>query len=400
MNPPQKKKIGNHYASECMKQQYNRQNPFPASIKDRYHLSKPGSEKNTRHLVLDLGGSGLSYEPGDSIGVFPVHSDELVSRTLNAMKATGNEFVQLKTTGELIKFSDFLTKSANISDISPKLLREVFGRQPEGEKKHLLELLLQEDQRESLKKYLAKHEVWDFLLFNEEVNFTPQELTDLLMPLLPRFYSISSSQNYVGNEVHLTIAPLEYESGGHRRLGVCTHYLCSRVETGDPVVPVFIQSSHAFRLPEDPNIPMIMVGPGTGVAPFRAFMQERVLHQGSKGKHWLFFGERHRAYNFFYEEEWPLFAENGHLRLALAFSRDQDEKVYVQDKIRKHGEELFSWLEAGAYFYVCGDAQNMAKDVEVALHDIVAEYGLRNAAEAKEYVRQMRREKRYLRDVY
>jgi sulfite reductase (NADPH) flavoprotein alpha-component len=259
---------------------------------------------------------------------------------------------------------------------------------------------LEENNRDALKAYLKLHEIWDLLLFHFEVHLTPQELADLLMPLLPRFYSISSSQRYVGEEVHLTIAPLEYESNGHKRRGVCTHYLCELVELHNPVVPVFIQPSHGFKLPEDLLAPIVMIGPGTGVAPFRAFLQERVLHHQTKGKHWLFFGEWNRSSDFFYEEDWLLFEQKGYLRLDAVFSRDQEEKIYVQHKMFEHGEELFKWLEEGAYLFVCGDAERMAKDVEATLLTIIQEYGKKDLLEAREYIKRLRQHKRYLRDVY
>lgn len=383
-----------------MSRTYSKQHPFLASIKERYTLSKLGSKKNTQHLVLDLRGSGIRYEVGDSIGVFPRHDPELVDKTLQALRTTGKEIIQNKQTGEMISLADYLTTKANITDISPKLFREVSARQPNIDKKHILEELQQENNREACKTYLQKHEVWDFLLANEEVAFAPQELADLLMPLLPRFYSISSSQRFVGEEVHLTVAPLEYESNGHKRRGVSTHYLCQLVDLQVPIVPIFVQPSHGFYLPQYPHIPLIMIGPGTGIAPFRAFMQERLLHDQSKGKHWLFFGEWNRAYDFFYEEDWQEFSKKGHLRLELAFSRDQEHKVYVQHKMWEQGEELFQWLEEGAYLYVCGDAQRMAKDVEAMLQSIIQEFGRKEAQAAKEYIKHLRQQKRYLRDVY
>lgn len=379
---------------------YHKQHPFLASIKARYALTKPGSQKNTQHVVIDLRGSGLSYEVGDSIGVFPRHDPDLVSKTLNALQATGLEIVQHKQTGELFPLLEFLTAKANITDISPKLFREVHARQSNLDKKHELEELSQEQNRNAFKAYLEKHEVWDFLLAHAEVHFTPQEIVDLLMPLLPRFYSISSSSRYVGEEVHLTVAPLEYESNGHKRRGVCTHYLCELVELQDPVVPIFVQPSHGFRLPEDPHSALIMIGPGTGIAPFRAFLQERLWHHQSKGKHWLFFGEWQRDYDFFYEEEWNEFSQLGHLRLELAFSRDQEHKVYVQHKMWEQGKELYQWLQEGAYLYVCGDAQRMAKDVEAMLANIIQEFGQKEGVAARDYIKQLRQHKRYLRDVY
>jgi sulfite reductase (NADPH) flavoprotein alpha-component len=401
MNLPLQKKVGKLLSiNESMSMSFSKQFPFLASIKARYTLSKPGSKKNTQHLVLDLRGSGIRYEVGDSIGVFPQHDPELVNKTLQALKATGKELVQNKQTGELISLDAYLTSKANITDISPKLFREIAARQPDPDKKHFLEELRQEGNREACKVYLQKHEVWDFLLANEEVVLTHQELADLLMPLLPRFYSISSSQKFVGEEVHLTIAPFEYESNGHKRRGVCTHYLCELVALGAPVVPIFVQSSHSFSLPQDLHMPLVMIGPGTGVAPFRAFLQERILHHQSTGKHWLFFGEWNRAYDFFYEEDWQELSTKGNLRIELAFSRDQEQKVYVQHRMWERGEELFQWLEEGAYLYVCGDAQRMAKDVEVMLQSIVQEFGRKDAQVAKEYIKHLRQQKRYLRDVY
>lgn len=379
---------------------YTKQHPFLTSIRERIALSKPGSVKNTQQIVLDLRGSGITYEAGDSIGIYPRHDSELVDRTLQALQATGQELIRYQSSGELMTLREFFTAKGNITDISPKLFREVVAREPDSEKKHDLEELLLEENRLVLKGYLEKHEVWDFLLAHSRVHFTPQELVDLLMPLLPRFYSISSSQKCVGDEVHLTVAPLEYESNGHKRRGVCTHYICQLVELGDPTVPIFLQPSHGFHLPEDRDASMLMIGPGTGVAPFRAFLQERLVHHQSKGKHWLFFGECHRATDFFYEEEWVEFGKQGHLRLDLAFSRDQEHKVYVQHKMRERGEELFNWLEKGAYLYVCGDAHRMAKDVEIALHDIVQEFGKKDTQEAREYIKLLRKQKRYLRDVY
>lgn len=379
---------------------YNKQNPFLASIKERYTLSKPGSRKLTQHIVLDLRGSGITYEAGDSVGIFPLHDAELVGKTLNAMKAEGHELVHSKHSQEVFPLSEFLRRHANVTDVPQKLLKEVYARQTHSDKKHEIEVLLQEENREALKTYLGEHEVWDFLLHHDEVEFKPQELVDLLMPMLPRFYSISSSQKWVGEEVHLTIAPLEYESRGHRRRGVCTHYLCEMVELGDPSVPVFIQPSHGFKLPEDIDVPLIMIGPGTGIAPFRAFLQERVLHHQSKGRHWLFFGEWNRHYDFFYEEDWLHFSSQGHLRIEAVFSRDQEQKVYVQHKMQEHGQELYRWLEEGSYIYVCGDAQHMAKDVEAVLLAIIQEYGMKELPEAREYIKKLRQQKRYLRDVY
>lgn len=379
---------------------YSKQNPFKASVKERYSLCKPGSGKNTQHLVLDLKDSQITYEVGDSVGIYPQYDSELVDKTIQAMKGKKNDLIHSKHIQGAVSLAELLTTKVDINTVSQKLFREVMHRQTNLEKKHALEVLLKEENREALKQHLSDYEVWDFLLDHPEVDFTSQELVDLLMPLLPRFYSISSSQKCVGDEMHLTVAALEYESRGHQRKGVCTHFLCNLTELHDPAVPLFIQPSHGFKLPTDNHAPMIMIGPGTGIAPFRAFMQERLLHHQSQGKHWLFFGERNGAYDFFYEQDWRTLASRGHLKVDAAFSRDQDKKVYVQHKMLEQGAEIFQWLENGAYLYVCGDAKRMARDVEAALHFIICEYGRKTDHEAKEYIKHLRQQKRYLRDVY
>ncbi len=342
----------------------------------------------------------MTYEVGDNVGIFPQHDPDLVAKTLKALRIRGNEQVYSKTSGQWMSLTEFLTSKGNITTVSPKLFREVYLRHSDQDKKQQLSSFLEEAHSDALRNYLNQYEVWDFLAAHSEVHFKPQELVDLLMPLLPRFYSISSSQKYVGEEIHLTVTPLEYELNGHQRRGVCTHYLCHLVDLQDPVVPIFIQPSHGFHLPEDLEASLIMIGPGTGVAPFRAFLQERLLHYQSNAKHWLFFGEWNRAYHFFYEEEWAYFGTKGHLRLDLAFSRDQDYKIYVQHKMQEWGKELYHWLEEGAYLYVCGDARRMAKDVEAVLHMIIQEQGSKDILAAKEYLKHLRQQKRYLRDVY
>jgi len=379
---------------------YNKQNPFYGSIKERYSLSKMGSQKNTQHIVIDIRNSGLTYEVGDSVGIFSSHDSALVYKTLNALKATGHEVIRDKLTGEEFKLKDALFSKYSITDITPKFLQEVHQRQTQPDKKQALALLLEESNREALKTFIKFHEIWDLLTFHCEVSFHIQEFVDLLKPLLPRFYSIASSQKHVGEEIHLTIAPLEYETNGHIRRGVCTHFICELAELQAPVVPIFIQPTHNFRLPQDHHSDLIMIGPGTGVAPFRAFLQERLLFAKSTGKHWLFFGAKQRDFDYYYENDWNLYSEHGHLRLDLAFSRDQEHKVYVQHRMLEMGQELFDWLIGGAFLYVCGDAARMAKDVEATLQQILQEHGQMDPLTSREYIKRMRQEKRYLRDVY
>jgi sulfite reductase (NADPH) flavoprotein alpha-component len=378
---------------------YSKNHPFLASIKERYNLTKSGSKKITQHIVLDLKGSELQYEVGDSIGIFPVNDPQLVDKTLHAMKASGKEKIVEKHSEETMLLRDFLEKKANITDVSRKLLMDICHRQTHPEKKAKIESFFAEGHKEELKAYLDTHELWDILLENSEAHFEIQELCNSLMPLLPRLYSIASSSDVVGEEIHLTVALLKYETHGHLRKGVCTHYLCDLVPLHQPIVPVYIQPHHGFTLPSDSSVSIIMIGPGTGVAPFRAFMQKRIW-QKATGRNWLFFGEWNRIHDFFYEDFWTQYETQGKLKLNVAFSRDQDYKIYVQHRMREEGAELYNWIREGAYVFVCGDAQRMAKDVETTLHTIVQEHGKMTEQEAKAFIKQLRTEKRYLRDVY
>lgn len=373
-----------------MNKQFDRNHPFLASIKERELLSKPGSLKSTFHVVLDLKGSEITYQVGDSIAIYPENSLELVETTLKALGSSGNENV-IDKMGVTYTLRHFFTKKANLVEVNRKLFQEIVDRQPNLEKKtHLLTL-----QKDELKKYLADRYVWDFLEENREVSFTSQEFISLLMPLLPRFYSIASSQQVVGDEVHLTVAGVKYVSNGHERNGVCSYYL-SDIAQYD--VPIYVQSHNGFTLPQQEHTPIIMVGPGTGVAPFRAFMQERFL---KNSKHnWLFFGERKRATDFLYEDFWSHLHSQGALQLDLAFSRDQEHKIYVQHRMEEKSAKLYEWLQNGAHFYVCGDAKQMARDVEETLLQIIQKHGNKDEKGAKEYLKTLRQEKRYLKDVY
>ena len=378
---------------------YSKTNPFLASVKERYSLCKQGSQKSVYHVVLDLKHSGISYNVGDSIAIFADNDPELVKNTLRAMKAVGKEQVLEKHTENIISLEEFLTKKGDVTQVSRKLISELAQRQTDLQKKERLETLLKEEHKELLKEYQASHEIWDALEENSEVTFPIQELVHLMQPLLPRFYSIASSMAEVGEEVHLTVAELQYITNGHLRRGICTHYLCRLAPLHERVVPIYLQPSNGFTLPQDPNAPIIMIGPGTGVAPYRAFLQEREA-KGAKGFNWLFFGECHQACNFFYEDYWKQLESANKLKLTTAFSRDQDYKVYVQHRMIEQGKEIFDLLENGAYLYVCGDARRMAKDVDAALHHLVQIHGNFDEQGAKLYVKKLRTEKRYLRDVY
>lgn len=361
---------------------WSKEHPYMGAIKERHSLCLPGSTKETMHLVLDLKGSGICYNVGDSLGVFPQNEPETVAKTLAALKATGDEIVLDKRSGIPLTLSDFLTRKASVTNFSRKFLNEVLVRSRAV--------------ADDPKKITETHEVWDLLTTYPQATFTPQELADLMMPLLPRLYSIASSHKVVGEEVHLTVSHLKYTTNSVERLGVCTHYLCQIAPLNQRVVPIYIQPTHTFFLPPDPRTPIIMIGPGTGVAPFRAFMQEREA-LGATGKNWLFFGERTRAHEFFYEADWQRWQDRNLLQLDVAFSRDQPEKVYVQDRLKERGAEIVKWLEQGAVIYVCGDMHHMAKDVDAALHEIIHKH---TSFDPHEYFKHLKREKRYLRDVY
>jgi sulfite reductase (NADPH) flavoprotein alpha-component len=373
---------------------YDRKNPFLASVKDRYPLCKPGSMKDTRHVVLDLSGSGIVYQSGDSIGVFPQNDPDLVKRTLEAFQLTGLEEIKDKK-GRTFLLREFLSKEANLKGISRSFLKALSEKVAHGD---FIRELLADEASEGLKVYCHERHVWDLVEEHPEATFLAQELVNFLMPMLPRFYSIASSQEAVGEEVHFTVSHLRYLSRGVLRVGVCTHYLCESAPMHESSVPVFLQTAKDFHLPLDPEIPIIMIGPGTGVAPYRAFMQER--EKSRSKKNWLFFGEWTRSHEFFYEEEWLRWEEMGALQMDLAFSRDQKEKIYVQHRMEEKGVEFFRWIKEGAIVYVCGDAHRMAKDVEAMLLKIIAKEGGLSEGEAHHYLKELRKQKRYLRDVY
>jgi sulfite reductase (NADPH) flavoprotein alpha-component len=378
---------------------FNKTNPFIASIKERYSLCSPDSKKKVYHIALDLKGSGLTYSVGDSIGIYPTHDSELVNRTLQAMRANGKELVTHKHMEKACELRELLTHKVNITNVSRKFLSEIALKQSNKEKKERLDTLFQENQKDALKEYLQNHELWDLLEENQEVVFSHQEICNMLMPLLPRFYSIASSMKETGEEVHLTVADLSYFTNQHLRRGVCTYYLCELAPMSTPTIPVYIQPNHGFTLPDNSSADLIMIGPGTGIAPYRGFMQERMILNHS-GKNWLFFGEWNRQHHYFYQKYWTELEAKDKLRLELAFSRDQEHKIYVWHRMLEHAQEFFDWLQKGAYIFVCGDAHRMAKDVDATLHQIIQEQSGGTELSAKSYVKQLKAENRYLRDVY
>ena len=371
---------------------YGKSNPFPAKLLKNVLLNKTGSGKEVRHYEIALNGSGLTYEAGDALGVVPVNCPALVDDVIAALKADPNENV--KFGNNIMSLREALTHHFDINKPSQEMLAAIAKAAPQSE----LAALITPEKREDLKKWLWGRHVVD-LLELLPVPIPVAEFVSLLKRLVPRLYSISSSPKAHPGEVHLTVGAVRYESHGRVRKGVASTFLADRV--GDTeFVKVFVQPSHGFKPPINGDTPMIMVGPGTGIAPFRAFLEERQA-TGAKGKNWLFFGDQKRDADFLYDELLTDWAKSGLLtRLDLAFSRDQEQKIYVQDRMMEGAGELWAWLEAGAHFYVCGDASRMAKDVDAALHKIVETAGGKSVDEAKAYVAKLKSDKRYQRDVY
>ncbi|MFT3782246.1 MAG: sulfite reductase subunit alpha [Nibricoccus sp.] len=380
---------------------FNKDNPFPALLTENRLLSKSGSLKETRHFVVSLAGSGLTYKAGDSLGVYPTNHPGDVAAILEALGAIGDEPVSpafLKLNEPIALREALLTRLA-LNVPSSKILQTLFLKAKEAVDRTRLAALLAPESKEQLAAYLEQREYIDILADFSNIKLTPQEFVDHLRKLMPRLYSIASSPREYPHEIHLTVAVVRYETNQRQRFGVCTTFMADRTPVGSAPLPVFISDSH-FGPPEDLAKDVIMVGPGTGIAPFRAFVQDRAA-AGATGRNWLFFGDHHRQRDFLYEEEWSGYLVNGILsRIDTAWSRDQEEKVYVQHKMRENAGELWMWIKNGAYFYVCGDAKRMAKDVDAALHEIIAQQGRLTPEQAIDYVKQMKKGKRYQRDVY
>ncbi len=375
---------------------YDRLNPFSSRIVDRYLLTKDGSTKKTYHLALSLDGSQISYQPGDSLAILPQNDPDDVDFFLKGVRCTGEEEIFDHRSKNTFSLRSYLLCKANLHRANHSFLRMLHERSSSPD---LAELLLREN-KPKLVEFLDNETPADLLNTFSKVLVSPQEIPSLLLPLLPRFYSIASSQRLFPNEVHLTVAAVSYTTNkGVQRHGVGTHFLCERALLEKTVVPLYIQPSHGFALPADSNASIILVGPGTGIAPYRAFLQER-LSRKAPGRNWLFFGERNRSSDFYYEEFWLELQQQKRLHLDLAFSRDGAEKLYVQHNMWKQRKALWAWIEEGAYFYVCGDAKEMAKDVEATLQKIAASEGGLSDEDARRKIKEMRAEKRYLADVY
>ena len=368
-----------------------------ATVTNSYCLSE-GSNKETNHYEISLKGSGIRYKPGDSLGFYPINNHELVKKTIRKIKAKRSDPIDTKETGETTLENALLNRFV-IHRSGKKFLTVVAEKTEKKKTKKELEEIL-EDQ-EKTEKYLFTRDCID-ILNDYPVRFTPQEFVDTLTAIVPRLYSISSSPKVHSEEVHLTVAVVKYNNFDRDRFGLATGDLANRVEINKTKIPVYISKTRDFIIPNDGSKDIIMVGPGTGIAPFRAFIEHR-KETGASGRNWLFFGEVHEESTFFYEDEWTKYMKDGDLdKLTTAFSRDQKDKIYVQHRLLSNAKEIWEWLDNGAYFYVCGDKQYMAKDVHSTLIKICSEFGGMSPEDAKDFVETglMKTEKRYLRDVY
>lgn len=374
---------------------YSRSNPFHAEVLENLNLNGRGSDKETRHLELSLEGSNLQYEPGDSLGVYPENDPRLVDELIAAMGWNADEPVAVPKSGEEIPLREALLRHYEVTVLTKPLLEQI-AKLAGGSK---LQELVAAGDRQELKAYMQGRDLLDLVQDYSLKGVPARELVPLLRKLPARLYSISSSPKATPDEVHITVRSVRYEAHGRDRYGVCSVHLAERVQPGD-TLPVFIQRNPNFRLPENPDTPIIMVGPGTGVAPFRAFLAERE-EIGAEGKAWLFFGDQHFSTDFLYQLELQRWLKDGVLtRLDVAFSRDTEEKVYVQHRMLEKSRELYQWLEEGAVVYVCGDKKKMANDVHAALTTIIAREGGLSPEAAAEYLNRMQQQKRYQRDVY
>jgi sulfite reductase (NADPH) flavoprotein alpha-component len=373
---------------------YTRSNPFPGKLVVNRRLSGPESAKDTRHFEIDLTGWGLSFEVGDSVAVYPSNDPDLVEEIIRALGVKGDEPVSAAKTQK--PFREALLRDYSITQPTPKFLKAITER---ANSSTLLNDLLEPERKEDLDRYLWGMEVIDFLNEHPSAKFRPEEFVGLLTKLQPRLYSVASSLRVYPERVHLIVDVVRYESHGRVRKGVCSSFLAER--TDNVPVPVYPSSAKHFHLPENPDIPIIMIGPGTGIAPFRAYLQERQA-LGAKGKNWLFFGAQREKCDYAYKEDFDRFKRDGILtRLDCAWSRDQAHKIYVQHRILENAAEIWKWIDAeGAQFFVCGDARRMAKDVDAALRRIVQEQGDKSVSEANGYVEKLKSDKRYKRDVY
>lgn len=374
---------------------YSRNNPFKAEVLANINLNGRGSDRETRHLELSLEGSNLQYEPGDSLGIYPENHPELVDAIIKQMNWNAEEVVPINKSGEQGSLREALLKYYEITALTKPLITQA----AELTSNSALRELLAQGQEQALRSYINGRDLLDLLQDFEPWQGSAKQFVAILRKLPARLYSIASSFKANEDEVHLTVRAVRYESHGRERYGVCSVHCAERVQPGDSL-PIYIQQNPNFKLPADTNTPIIMIGPGTGVAPFRAFLEERE-EIGAEGKSWLFYGDRHFVTDFLYQTDWQRMLKDGVLtKLDVAFSRDTEEKVYVQHRLLQKSRELFEWLQGGAYVYICGDEKHMAHDVHTALLTVIEQEGGLSAEQAAAYLTDMQDQQRYQRDVY
>lgn len=375
--------------------EYSRTNPFKAEILENINLNGRGSNKETRHLELSLEGSGLQFEPGDSLGIYPENEAGLVDALIAEMGWNPDEPIRVNKQGESRSLREALISNFEITVLTKPLLQKAAQLTANIG----LKALLEPEREQKLRDYLYGRDLLDLVRDFSPWELPASEFITILRKIPARLYSIASSSKANPDEVHLTIGTVRYEAHGRNRVGVCSDECAIRAQPGNSL-PVYVQRNSNFKLPVDPNTPLIMIGPGTGIAPFRSFLEERE-EIGAEGKTWLFFGDQHYVTDFLYQIEWQRWLKEGVLtRMDVAFSRDTDEKVYVQHRMMEKSQNFFQWLEEGAVIYVCGDEKQMAADVHATLVTILEEEGTMNAKEAADYLAAMQQQKRYQRDVY
>lgn len=381
--------------SESTESEYSRSNPFQAEVLENLNLNGRGSERETRHIEISLEGSNLQYEPGDSLGIYPENHPLLVDELITAMGWNADEEVVINKNGEVRKLRDALLRHYEITVLTKPLIEQVAKLTGhEG-----LKGLLEPGHEQELRNYIQERDLLDLVQDYGLREVPARDLVGVLRKIPARLYSIASSPKAYPDEVHITVRTVRYEAHGRNRYGVCSVQLAERLEAGDSL-PVYIQHNPNFKLPANPDTPIIMIGPGTGVAPFRAFLGERE-EIGASGKSWLFYGDQHFATDFLYQIEWQRWLKEGVLtRMDVAFSRDTEQKVYVQHRMLENSKEFYQWLQEGACVYVCGDEKKMAHDVHAALGTILEQEGGLSPEEASEYLTLMQQQKRYQRDVY
>lgn len=381
--------------TDSTESEYSRSNPFQAEILENLNLNGRGSYRETRHIEISLEGSNLQYEPGDSLGIYPENHPQLVDDLIAEMGWNADEAVVVNKSGEARKLRDALLRHYEITVLTKPLIEQAAKLSgSEGLRK-----LLEPGHEQELRAYIEERDLLDLVQDYGLQQVTASDFVSILRKIPARLYSIASSSKAFPDEVHVTVRTVRYEAHGRNRYGVCSVQLAERLEAGDSL-PVYIQHNPNFKLPENPDTPIIMIGPGTGVAPFRAFLGERE-ETGAEGKSWLFYGDQHFTTDFLYQIEWQRWLKDGVLtRMDVAFSRDTDKKVYVQHRMLENSKELYHWLQEGACIYVCGDEKKMAHDVHSALGSILEQEGGMSPEEAAEYLTLMQQQKRYQRDVY